>query len=83
MNYLTQAIKNLKPNSEFSYNDDDYSTIKWDVLEGDAPTKKQIDDEIKRIKAAEIADAEANAIAKSALLDRLGISESEAKLLLS
>jgi len=83
MEYLTRAIKSLRPTAEFSYNDNDYSTIKWDVLEGDAPTKKEIEDEIKRIKAAEIADANANAIAKSALLDRLGISESEAKLLLS
>ena len=33
--------------------------------------------------AAELVEAEANAIAKSALLDRLGITADEAKLLLS
>ena len=83
MNYITKAIFNLKPNAEFSYQDNDYSTIKWDVLEGNAPTKKEIDDEIKRIKAAEITDAQTQATAKAALLAQLGITEEQAKLLLS
>ena len=83
MNYLVQAIKKLKPTAEFSFIDNDYNTIKWDVLEGDAPTKKQIDDAIKDIKADEINEAEAKAAAKAALLDRLGITADEAKLLLS
>ena len=79
MDYLVQAIKNLHPEAEFSFTDGDYSTIKWDVLEGSAPTSKQIDDEIKRIK-----DAEANKISqKAALLERLGITSDEAALLLS
>ena len=83
MSYLTKAIFNLKPNAEFSYQDDDYSTIKWDVLDGTAPTQKQIDDEIKRIKAAEITDAQVKATAKAALLSKLGITAEEAALLLS
>jgi len=83
MSYLLKAIKNLKPTSEFSYQEDDYSTVKWDLLDGDAPTKKQIDDEIKRIKANEITEAEAKTTAKAALLNKLGITEDEAKLLLS
>jgi hypothetical protein len=59
--------------------------------------KVQIDDEIRNATADEIskieahqaeiksskAEAEAKAIAKSALLDRLGITEDEAKLLLN
>ena len=81
--YLTKAIRKLKPNSEFSFNDDDYSTIAWDQLEGDAPTKKDIDAAIKQIKADELTEAATKAAAKSALLDRLGITEDEAKLLLS
>ena len=83
MSYLTKAIFNLKPNAEFSYQDDDYSTIKWDVLDGTAPTQKQIDDEIKRIKASEITDAQVKATAKAALLSKLGITAEEAALLLS
>ena len=82
MNYLTSAIRSLRPNSEFSFTDDDYSTIKWDVLDGEAPTQKQIDDEINRIKDAEITEAEAKAAARQAVLDRLGLTAEEAQLLL-
>ncbi len=82
-NHLVKAIKQLKPNSEFSFIDDDYSTIQWDVLDGDAPTQKQVDDAIKAIKAEETKEAQAKAQAKAELLDRLGITEDEAKLLLA
>jgi hypothetical protein len=81
--YLVKAIRKLKPNSEFSYSDDDYSTIKWDVLDGDAPTQKEIDAAIKEVKADEIADAQAKATQRQAILDRLGITAEEAQLLLS
>jgi len=83
MSYLVKAIRKLKPNSEFSFNNDDYSTIKWDVLEGEAPTQAQIDSAIEQIKADEITEAETKAQAKAALLERLGITADEAKLLLA
>jgi hypothetical protein len=83
MSYLVKAIKKLKPNAEFSFSDDDYSTIKWDVLEGDAPTQAEIDAAIEQIKADEAVAAQAKAAQKAALLDRLGITEDEAKLLLA
>ena len=83
MSYLAKAIYKLKPTAQFSFTDEDYSTIKWDVLEGDAPTKKQIDDAIKAVKTEEANQVETNAAAKAALLDRLGITADEAKLLLS
>lgn len=82
-NYLVAAIRKLKPNSEFSFTNDDYSTIKWDVLEGTAPTQAEIDEAIEQVKADEIAEAEARAAAKAALLAQLGITEEQAKLLLS
>ena len=58
-NYLTKAILKLKPNSEFVFYDNDYSTVIWHVLEGDAPTQKEIDAAIKEVKADE-AQTEAN-----------------------
>ena len=82
-NYLVKAILKLKPTAEFSFTDNNYSTVKWDVLDGEAPTQKEIDAAIKQIKADEIADAETKATAKSALLSRLGITAEEAQLLLS
>jgi hypothetical protein len=83
MNYLHKAILKLKPGSEFTFQNDDYSTINWIILEGDAPTQKQIDDAIEQVKADELTEAATKAAAKAALLDRLGITADEAKLLLS
>ena len=81
-NYLVEAIRNLKPNSEFHLTDEDYSTIVWDVLEGDAPTAAQIKSEIDKVKASEKTALKAKADEKAALLERLGITAEEAALLL-
>jgi hypothetical protein len=81
-NYLADAIKSLRPSAEFSYTDNNYSTIQWIVLDGEAPTQAEIDAEIARIKAAEIDQENDLAVKKAALLERLGITEDEAKLLL-
>ena len=83
MSYLTKAIIKLKPTAEFSFTNDDYNTIKWDVLEGAAPSQAELDAAIEQVKADELAEAEAKATQKTALLDRLGITEDEAKLLLA
>lgn len=82
MSYLVKAIKKLNPTAEFSFTDDDYSTVKWDVLDGEAPTKAELDLAIKEVKAEEIAEAKAKATQRQAILDRLGITEDEARLLL-
>ena len=71
MDYLTKAIQKLKPTAEFSYVDNDYSTIKWDVLEGDAPTQTEIDDAIEQVKADEINEAQTRAAAKAAAQAKL------------
>ena len=81
-NYLALAIFKLRPNSQFSFENNDYSTIKWDVLDGDAPTQAEIDDAIEQVKADELAEAEAKAAQRQALLSRLGITEEEARILL-
>jgi hypothetical protein len=69
--YIVKAIHSLKPNSEFSFIGEDYSEINWIVLEGDAPTKKEIDDAIKAVKIDEIEDAKAKAAAKIAAQAKL------------
>jgi len=63
--YLSTAIKKLKPNSEFSYQDEDYSTIKWDILDGTAPTQVEINAAIEQIKAEEAQAAATKATAKA------------------
>lgn len=82
MSYLVRAIRKLKPTAEFSFIDNDYSTIQWDVLEGDAPTQAEIDAAIEQVKADEAQAELDKATAKAALLDRLGITAEEARLLL-
>jgi hypothetical protein len=84
MSYLVKAIKKLKPTAEFSFTNDDYSTIKWDVLEGDAPTQAEIDAAIKQVKADELFEAEAKAAAKAtaeAKLTALGLTADDLKAL--
>ena len=80
--YLAKAIHLLKPGAEFSFQENDYSTVKWDVLEGDAPTQAEIDAAIKQVKVNEIAEVKEKAAKREALLSKLGITEEEARILL-
>ena len=82
MEYLAQAIRNLKPTAEFTYQENDYSSVNWLILDGNAPTQKQIDDEIKRIKEVEAAETQSKATAKAAIADRLGLTADELQVLL-
>ena len=80
---LVKAIKHLKPTAQFSFQDTDYSTIKWDVLEGEAPTWEEVQAAHIAVQEAK-AQAEAAAEAqKQAILDRLGLTEDELRIVLS
>lgn len=57
-NYLIEAIHALKPNSEFTLTDYDYDTIKWIVLDGQAPTKKSVTDKALELRNADQANHE-------------------------
>jgi hypothetical protein len=52
-NYLLKAIFKLRPEAQFTFTNEDYATINWHVLQGEAPTKAEIDAAIKQIKADE------------------------------
>lgn len=83
-NYLVKAIQYLKPNAEFSLDDNDYLTIQWHLLEGDAPTQADIDASIKAIKAEEKAaekKAEADKATAQAKLAALGLTADDLKAL--
>lgn len=80
---LVLAIKSLRPEAEFSIVGGDYSTVKWDVLEGTAPTKAEVDKAITAIEKAE-ADKEAQAaITKQEVLAKLGLTAEEVSALLA
>lgn len=80
-NYLVDAVYKLRPSAEFVIRDNDYSTIEWHVLEGAAPTHAEVDSTIAELIAADEASIVQKAAARAALLERLGITEDEAKLL--
>lgn len=80
---LARAIKSLKPEAEFAFDDADYSTIRWVKLEGDAPSFEELSAESDKLKKQDVAIAKQAATKRAALLERLGITEEEAKLLLS
>ena len=84
MDYLTKAIRKLRPQAQFSFTDDDYATVKWLVAEGDAPTQSEIDAAIEQIKADEItakAKAEADKASATAKLEALGLTADDLKAL--
>jgi hypothetical protein len=81
--YLFDAIANLTNGAGCMIWNNDYSTVKWVDFDGIPPTQAEINAEIIKIKTDEPAEAAAKAAEKAALLDRLGITEDEAKLLLA
>jgi hypothetical protein len=83
MDRTVQAIRSIRPNAEFAISGDDLENIEWHVLEGEIPTKKEIEDAIANLETQELIAEEEKSAAKAALLDRLGITPEEAVLLLS
>jgi len=48
---ITDAIKSLRPNAEFSMWGDDYSTIEWYSENVPKPTLQEVDAELQRLQA--------------------------------
>lgn len=77
---ILKSIQFIRPNSEFSLSGTELTWLDKTQAE---PTAKEIEAGWIAYQAAQEVQAEANATAKAALLDRLGITADEAKLLLS
>lgn len=80
---ITRAIRELSPTAEFSFKEDDISTLKWHNSKAKRPTDEEILAQCAIVEAAIISENESKATAKAALLTRLGITQEEANLLLS
>jgi hypothetical protein len=83
-NYLSLAIQKLRPDSEYKFSEQDYSTIEWIKLEGKAPTKAEIDAAIEQVKADEVQaelDKAAKKAAAEAKLAALGLTADDLKAL--
>ena len=75
-----KAIQHIRPDSEFVLTE---GILTWLDKKQTEPTDAEIEAGWVAYQAAQLAEAEAKAAQKAALLDRLGITEDEAKLLLA
>jgi hypothetical protein len=79
-NDIINAIQFIRPNAQFTLTGD---KLDWLDANQVKPTKAEIEAGWVAYQAAHIAEIETKANARTALLERLGITEDEAKLLLS
>lgn len=80
---IIDAIRHLAPEAQFSFQETDLTTLVWDSVDIDRPTDEDILDAVPVVQAAKAALVAEEAAAKAALLERLGITADEARLLLS
>jgi glycogen synthase len=78
---IAQVLLLLKPNVVWTMNGEDYENIIWESDEP-KPTLKQLEDQHVILIAKQEQDRLKKSADKAALLEKLGISEDEAKLLL-
>ena len=77
---LTKALMSLRPNKEFSWSNDDLSTLVWHSPETTTPTLDELNAEVARLEALKVQEktnkeaAQASALAK---LEALGLSGEE------
>lgn len=76
---LDIALKSLRPGKEFTYDNDDLSTVRWNDSSVVTPSQAEIDAELARLAQAD-ADKKAAAEAK---LAALGLTPEDIKALLS
>lgn len=80
---ITDAIFYLVPNAEFSFTETDLTTLQWHTADVPQPSVAEIMAAIP-LAAAKIQQEQENLQnQKQVLLDRLGLTADEAKLLLS
>jgi hypothetical protein len=80
---ITRAIKELSPDAEFAFSADDLSTLEWHNPKAKRPTDAEILARCEVVIANLESEVITKAADKAALLERLGITADEAKLLLA
>ena len=83
MTTTSDALLKLRPNTEWVMQDNDISTLVFvKPKNATVPTQDEIDAAILEIDNNKQAEIEAKAAQRQAILDRLGLTADEAKLLL-
>lgn len=76
---LAKALKSLRPGAEFTYDNEDLATVRWNDPSVVTPTQAEVDAELARLAQEEL-DKKAAAEAK---LVALGLTPDDIKALLS
>ncbi len=79
---LAEVLYYLRPDAQFTYQQEDYNTINWIVLEGNPPTAEEISAAHDSLFQARSNELQERAARKSAILERLGLTAEEAAVLL-
>ena len=79
---ISKALLNLVPGALWTLRGDNYADLEWES-DGKPPTIAEIEAEINKLPAKEKAKADKLEADKALLLTKLGITEDEARLLLS
>lgn len=80
---IGEGLAFLRPGAEWFLSGDDYSNLKWLDKKQTPPTIEEIEEFVAQYDAWKAEQDAARAAEKQALLAKLGITEDEAKLLLS
>ena len=81
--HIFEAIEILAPGAQVTFTETDLETLTWYSQNIEQPSNSAILVKVEEIIANEPLKAKANAEAKTALFERLGITADEARLLLS
>jgi len=77
------AIKSLRPNVEWSMSGEDVENIIWHTPNVDSLTEEEVQNEIIRLEQAQEDEQVVKAAQKAAILERLGLTEDELRVVLS
>jgi hypothetical protein len=80
---VRKVVENYDPAAEYGFFGDDLDTITWVKFDKPVLSKAQIESGLSELAQVELEAAAQKAADKAALLTKLGITEDEAKLLLS
>ena len=75
---LVRALSALRPGVEFTYNNEDLSTVRWNVEGTTTPTQGEVDAKILELEVADAAKATAKESA-GAKLAALGLTDAEVR----
>ena len=79
MKDLAKALISLRSGKEFSYDNDDLSTVRWNDPDVVTPTQEEVDAELARLAQVELDKK----VAAEAKLAALGLTADDIKALLS